>query len=95
MSTNKVIILLLFLTYYILLAGCSSQNENKPPEESSVSQPAKTNILSDEEEFGRFLKKSAVEFTKRNQSVTYLVFNIGSMGLVGYFTLALKPLTVR
>ncbi len=43
----------------------------------------------------RFLKKSSVEFTKKNQSVTYLVFDISSMGLVGYFTLALKPLTVR
>ena len=42
-----------------------------------------------------FLKKSSVEFTKKNQSVTYLVFDINSMMLVGYFTLALKPLTVR
>ena len=42
-----------------------------------------------------FLKKSSVEFTKKNQSVTYLVFDISSMVLVGYFTLALKPLTVR
>ena len=42
----------------------------------------------------RFLKKSSVEFTKKNQSVTYLVFDISSMVLVGYFTLALKPLTV-
>jgi len=43
----------------------------------------------------RFLKKSSVEFTKKNQSVTYLVFVISSMVLAGYFTLALKPLTVR
>ena len=43
----------------------------------------------------RFLKKSSIEFTKKNQSVTYLVFDISSMVLVGYFTLALKPLTVR
>lgn len=43
----------------------------------------------------RFLKKSSVEFTKKNQSVTYLVFDISSMVLAGYFTLALKPLTVR
>ena len=43
----------------------------------------------------RFLKKSSVEFTKKNQSVTYLVFDISSMVLVGYFTLAIKPLTVR
>ena len=43
----------------------------------------------------RFLKKSAIEFTKKNQSVTYLVFSKESGALLGYFTLALKPLTVR
>ena len=43
----------------------------------------------------RFLKKSSIEFTKENQSVTYLVFDVSSMELVGYFTIALKPLTVR
>lgn len=42
-----------------------------------------------------FLKKNAIEFTKKSQSVTYLVFSLDSMGLVGYFTIALKPLTVR
>ncbi len=45
----------------------------------------------------RFLKKNAIEFTKKNQSVTYLVFSLDSdnMDLVGYFSIALKPLTVR
>ncbi len=43
----------------------------------------------------RFLKKSAIEFAKKNQSVTYLVFSVESKELLGYFTLALKPLTVR
>ena len=43
----------------------------------------------------RFLMKSSIEFTKKNQSVTYLVFDVSSMELVGYFTIALKPLTVR
>ena len=43
----------------------------------------------------RFLKKSSIEFTKKNQSVTYLVFDVSSMELVGYFTIALKSLTVR
>ena len=42
-----------------------------------------------------FLKKNAIEFTKKNQSVTYLVFSVESRELLGYFTLALKPLTVR
>ena len=45
----------------------------------------------------RFLKKNAIEFTKKNQSVTYLVFSLDNdnMDLVGYFSIALKPLTVR
>ena len=42
-----------------------------------------------------FLKKSAVEFTKKCQSVTYVVFSVESKELLGYFTLALKPLSVR
>lgn len=43
----------------------------------------------------RFLKNSAVEFTKKSQSVTYLVFSVEGKELLGYFTLALKPLSVR
>ena len=42
-----------------------------------------------------FLKNNAIEFTKKSQSVTYLVFSLSSMKLAGYFTIALKPLTVR
>ena len=42
-----------------------------------------------------FLKKSAIEFAKKSQSVTDLVFSVESKELLGYFTLALKPLTVR
>ena len=43
----------------------------------------------------QFLKKNSIEFTKKNQSVTYLVFSVIGGELLGYFTLALKPLTVR
>lgn len=43
----------------------------------------------------RYLKNSAIEFTKKNQSVTYLVFFGEDGGLLGYFTIALKPLTIR
>ena len=28
----------------------------------------------------RFIKKTSIEFTKKNQSVTYLVFDVDSMG---------------
>ncbi len=43
----------------------------------------------------RFLKKSAVEFAKKNQSVTYLIFSVEDGEMLGYFTIALKPLSVR
>jgi len=43
----------------------------------------------------RFLKNSSIEFTKKNQSVTYLVMSVANSKLLGYFTLALKPLAVR
>jgi len=41
-----------------------------------------------------FLKSNAIEFTKKNQSVTYLVFLNEDASLVGYFTLAVKPISV-
>jgi hypothetical protein len=42
-----------------------------------------------------FLTNNAVEFTKKNQSVTYLVFTTIDAMLVGYFTIAIKPLTIN
>lgn len=42
-----------------------------------------------------FLKNSSIEFAKKNQSVTYLVFSKENGSLLGYFTIALKPLTIR
>ncbi len=42
-----------------------------------------------------FLKKSAKEFAKKGQAATYLVFaNEDKPILVGYFTLAIKPITI-
>ena len=43
----------------------------------------------------KFLKENAIHFTKKNQSVTYLVFSEKTATLVGYFTLAIKPITVN
>jgi hypothetical protein len=65
-----------------------------------VGEPALVKLLSEfscpkNPDVERFLKKSAIEFTKRNQSVTYLVFSKNNGEMLGYFTLALKPLTVR
>lgn len=43
----------------------------------------------------RFLKEQSIEFTKKNQSVTYLVFSNEDASLLGYFTLAIKPISVN
>lgn len=43
----------------------------------------------------KFLKEQAIEFTKKNQSVTYLVFSKEDAALEGYFSLASKPIEVK
>lgn len=42
-----------------------------------------------------FLLHNAIEFTKKDQSVTYLVFNAEDAVIVGYFALAVKPISVN
>ena len=42
-----------------------------------------------------FLLHNAVEFTKKDQSITYLVFDAEDASLVGYFSLTVKPISVR
>ena len=41
-----------------------------------------------------FLRHHAIEFTKKDQSVTYLAFNFPDGSLAGYFSLAIKPISV-
>ena len=68
--------------------------------DEEVGEPALIGLFSD---FSRpknpdveyFSKKNALEFTKKNQSVTYLVFSNDEGELIGYFSIALEPLTVR
>lgn len=42
-----------------------------------------------------FLKKQAVDFTLKDQSVTYLVLSNKHAELLGYFTIAIKPITIN
>lgn len=42
-----------------------------------------------------FLIYNAIEFTKKDQSVTYLVFSAEDASIVGYFSLAVKPISVN
>lgn len=65
-----------------------------------VGEPELLRIISDfscpkNPDVEHFLKNSSVDFTRKNQSVTYLVLDMDDGALVGYFTIALKPLTVR
>lgn len=41
-----------------------------------------------------FLLHNAIEFTKKDQSITYLVFAAEDAALVGYFSLAIKPISI-
>lgn len=43
----------------------------------------------------RFLKEQAIDFTKKNQSVTYTVFTPDYADLIGYFTITIKPISVN
>ena len=43
----------------------------------------------------RFLLQHSIEFTKKNKSVTYLVITPEHGLIVGYFTIAIKPITVN
>ena len=42
----------------------------------------------------RFLKNSAMDFTRKQQSVTYLAFTKERTNFVGYFSLTVKPLVI-
>lgn len=70
-----------------------------PEESGGIGENDLEEILSDfsspkNSDVESFLKRNAVEFTKKNQSVTYLVFSLEDMCLVGYFSITMKPVTV-
>ena len=43
----------------------------------------------------KFLQQRSMEFTKKNQSVTYLVLSPDQKNIAGYFTIAIKPVTIN
>jgi len=43
----------------------------------------------------KFAKEQSVEFAKKQQSVTYLVFSTEDAELVGYFAITIKPITIN
>ncbi len=45
--------------------------------------------------FEKFVKEQSIEFAKRRQSVTYLVFSTEDAELVGYFAITIKAITIN
>lgn len=43
----------------------------------------------------RFLREQAINFTKKNQSVTYVVLSPEEGQILGYFTITIKPISVN
>ena len=43
----------------------------------------------------KFVKEQSIEFAKKQQSVTYLVFSTEDAELVGYFAITIKPIAVN
>jgi hypothetical protein len=43
----------------------------------------------------RFLLEQSIDFTKKNQSVTYIVLTPEADQLLGYFTITIKPISVN
>lgn len=43
----------------------------------------------------RFLLEQSINFTKKNQSVTYVVLTPEDGQIIGYFTITIKPITVN
>lgn len=42
-----------------------------------------------------FLRKQAIDFSKKHQAATYLVLSVEDAELLGYFSITIKPLVVR
>lgn len=71
----------------------------KPGVQDLIGENELQEILSDfsspkNKDVEMFLKDRAIEFTKKHQSVTYLVFSAETMDLAGYFSIAMKPVVI-
>lgn len=70
------------------------------PNDTVIGENALLQILSDysceiNPDVERFLKEQSIEFSKKHQSVTYLVFSNEDAELLGYFTLTIKPIIIK
>lgn len=82
---------------YLYVNICDYLNRN----ESELGEEALNNLFSIfscpmNSDVEIFLKQNAIEFAKKSQSITYLVFSNTEVPiLLGYFALTIKPLTIR
>ena len=63
--------------------------------ESVLKQVFSTFSCNKNEDVERFLLHQSIEFTKKNQSVTYIVITPEQGQIVGYFTITIKPISVN
>lgn len=81
--------------YCINIRSCIESDQEQIIGENEIKE-----ILSDfsnpkNKDVEDFLKNRAVEFTRKQQSITYLVFSTEMMELAGYFSITMKPVTVK
>ena len=74
--------------YSIVNLRSCLENVNLPSLLSSFSCPSNPDVE-------QFLLHNSIEFTKKDQSITYLVFDAEDASLVGYFSITVKPISVR
>ncbi len=72
-----------------------SSADDKELGEDNLQQILSDFLCDQNQDVERFLKEQSIAFTKKNQSVTYLVFTNDDATLVGYYTLTIKPITIN
>lgn len=63
--------------------------------EDLLQQVLSTFVCDKNSDVERFLLEQSVDFTKKNQSVTYVVLTPEEGQIIGYFTITIKPITVN
>ena len=71
-----------------------SNEENERFGEEALKQQLSEFFCDKNTDVEKFLKEQSIDFTRKNQSVTYLVFSSEDNSLLGYFTIAIKPISV-
>lgn len=81
--------------FCVNIRSCLEANPNQIIGENELQK-----ILSDfsspkNQDVENFLKNNAIDFSKKHQSVIYLVFSTEEVEMAGYFTITMKPVTIN